>query len=95
MEKPKISTQHSINWRVYGVAALGLLVMSLAAFAVFSPFNGATNDEWSYLVMGQQGQWHGVRVNRDFAAGGAVIANILLPNRAQSIFITHLLFSSQ
>jgi hypothetical protein len=73
----------------YLLAGLGLLVLTLAVFAVMSPFNGASNDEWSYLYLGRLGEWQGFRINRDFSAGGAVIADFLLPDRAQNIHVIH------
>lgn len=71
------------------LAILGLLVVAVAAFAPVWPYNGATNDEWSYLYAGQQGQWHAPILNRAFAFGGSDVAQFLLPDRANRIHVMH------
>lgn len=67
------------------LAVLGLVVIHLASYAIFWPFNGATNDEWSYLYAGQQGQWNGVLIDRPGSMGAAVLSDWLFPARPQGI----------
>jgi hypothetical protein len=73
--------------------ALLLAALCLGAFAAISPFNGANADEWSYLYMGQQDQWHGVKVNRPFASAGTVLPAWLLPDRPQNIHLSHVFYT--
>jgi hypothetical protein len=86
----------SRNMQFILLAALALLVIHLLAFAVISPLNVENADYWYYPYqakrISEQGDWTYLYAGRQFAMAGLAISHILLPDRVESMYYTHVLF---
>src|SRR5262249_23044207 len=60
---------------------LGLLVITLSAFAVISPMNRALNDDWIYPFYGKLHSLTVIGSNREFGLTPTVVSEILTPGR--------------
>lgn len=70
--------------RVYWVAALGLLVIALAAFNIIYPLNAAPSDDWSVFYQGYTGDLQQLGVNRYFGFLPRVILEWVIPGNVPS-----------
>jgi hypothetical protein len=68
---------------------LGLLAITLAAFMTVWPLNAGL-ESWVYYYYGQEGILY-PNVTRQFGLLEAIIADVLLPGRAQGIQVIHIL----
>jgi hypothetical protein len=73
------------------LAALGLLAITLAAFAVAWPFNTATYDDWVFYYTGLPGVLNATffYAVRPYALNGVQLSHLLFPGQAQGIYVLH------
>jgi hypothetical protein len=82
MSEPRLPTNtHKITFQFVLFLTLGLLTVTLLAFAVISPFNGAQADDWIYPFYGKLKALTVLGSNRQFGLVPAVIAEIFTPGR--------------
>jgi hypothetical protein len=83
----------SIDWQKlapYGIAALGLLALMLALFAIVWPYNGADYDDWWNIKHSTEHSLHIQEPTRQFATGSFAISQYILPDRLARIYYVYL-----